>query len=189
MSRALRAIWLAIGLMLVSPLASAAEKPFTETAPGSEAWWLRTRYHPFGKEVRGIPATKIRGNWCKANEFRKELFPKKLAADFEGRNSPFASDGSFDGSRTPQTALVGAYETCAGKRGVFLLIVNRPAGKPPAVIFVEEIPGEREFAAVETFKDGAIVMLHCLECDNATQFRWSKAGKQFVRLPPSKDAD
>src|SRR5437763_15116071 len=126
---AMRRILLAIGLALIPAITGAAEKPFTETAPGPEAWWLRTEYHPFGKEVRGIPVATIRADWCKANEFRKELFPKKLAASFEDK-SPFAADGFFDGSKTRQTVLVGAYETCAGKRGVFLLIVGRPEGKP-----------------------------------------------------------
>src|SRR5215468_6307075 len=82
--RTMKAIWLAIGLGLIPAFAIAAEKPFTETARGAEAWWLRTRYHPFGKEVRGIPLAKVHSTWCKANEFRKDLFPKELAASFEG---------------------------------------------------------------------------------------------------------
>jgi hypothetical protein len=68
---AMRRILLAIGLALIPAIARAAEKPFTETTPGPEAWWLRTEYHPFDKEVRGVSVAKIRANWCKANEFRK----------------------------------------------------------------------------------------------------------------------
>ena len=185
---AMRRILLAIGLALIPAIAHAAEKPFTETTPGPEAWWLRTEYHPFDKEVRGVSVAKIRANWCKANEFRKDLFPKELAASLEGRKSPFAADGFFDGSNTRQTALVGAYETCAGKHGVFFLIMSRPEGKPAEISFIREFPGKREFAALEALEDGAIVVFHCLECDSATQFRWRRAKQQFVRVPV-KDGD
>src|SRR5215475_1800232 len=118
----MKAVVVAIGLALMLSIANAAEKPFTETSTGNEAWWLRTRYHPFGTEVRGIPVATIRSTWCKANEFRKDLFPGKLSASFGEDKSPFAADGFFDGSRTNQTALVGAYETCSGKHGAFFLI-------------------------------------------------------------------
>jgi len=178
----MKRILLVIGLALTPAIVHAAERPFMETTPGPEAWWLRTEYHPFGKEVRGFPVAKIRADWCKANEFRKDLFPKELAASLEAK-SPFTADGFFDGSKTRQTALVGAYETCAGKRGVFFLIMSRPEGKPAEISFVREFPGEREFAALDAFKDGTIVVFHCLECDSATQFRWSRVRKQFVRVP------
>ena len=56
---AMRRILLAIGLALIPAIAHAAEKPFTETTPGPEAWWLRTEYHPFDKEVRGVSVAKI----------------------------------------------------------------------------------------------------------------------------------
>ena len=117
----MKGIVLAIALAIIPVIASAQEKPFLTTAPTPDyyAWWLRTEYHPFGTDVRGIPVARIRPGWCKANEFRKDLFPAEEAKSFEGSGLSFALDGFFDGSTTRQTALVGVCETCKGEHGVF----------------------------------------------------------------------
>jgi hypothetical protein len=181
-----RGIVLAIILAALPTIGSAQEKPFLTTAPtpNGYAWWLRTEYHPFGTDVRGIPVAKIRHGWCRANEFRKDLFPPDEAASFEGSRPGFAVDGFFDGSKTRQTALVGVYETCKGRRGAFLLVMALPEGKPPVVKFVQEIPGEREFAMVYAEDASTVAMYHCMECDQVSKYRWNKARKRFVLLPP-----
>ena len=58
--------------------------------PQLSAWWLRTAFYPFEKEVRRIPVRKIRSTWCKATEFRKELFQKTF-----NRTSPIAVSRSL----------------------------------------------------------------------------------------------
>jgi hypothetical protein len=179
---------LAIVLAVVPVIAGAQEKPFLTTAPTPEgyAWWLRTEYHPFGRDVRGIPVGKIRATWCKANEFRADLFPPDDAAYFKNSPLAFAVDGVFDGSKVKQTALTGVYETCKGERGAFLLVLALPAGRPPVVKFVEEIPGERQFAMVST--DGAVIaVFHCMECDDVSKFKWDRTKRRFVLLPPVPD--
>jgi hypothetical protein len=130
--------------------------------------------------VRGIPVDKIRLTWCKATEFRKALFPAELRPDLEQGNVSFSVDGHFDGSKTRQTALTGVYETCRGQRGSFLLILARPPEKPPAVRFVHEMP-DIQFGILAASPDSSLVVFHCMECDNATRFKWSKAKKRFVR--------
>ncbi len=189
--RAIRiGIVLALALAIVPAIASAQEKrPFLKIlpAPDTYAWWLRLEYHPFGTDVRGIPVARIRTGWCKANELRRELFPLEEAKSFEGSGLSFAVDGFFDGSKTKQTALVGVYETCKGEHGVFLLVLARPQGKPPAIKFVQEIPGEREFAMVYAEDASTIAVQHCMECDHFSKYRWNKARRRFVLLPPEPD--
>jgi hypothetical protein len=161
------------------------DKPFVATSPTpeGEAWWLRTEYHPFGTDVRGIPAARLHAGWCKVNELRKEQFPPDLALSFEGEKSPFAVDGLFDGSKTGNTALVGVYETCKGARGAFLLIVAWPKGKPPVIRHLVDLKGERQFAVVSVSEDSTITLQHCLECDNISQYKWVKSKRRFVLLP------
>jgi hypothetical protein len=185
----MKGILLTIFLVLVPTIGSAQENTFLKTAPDtkSEAWWLRTEYRAFGVEVRGIPVARIRANWCKANEFRRDLFPPELASSFGNQKSPFAIDGFFDGTKIKQTALVGVYETCEGKRGAFFLILARPAGTPPAIRFLVEILGEREFLMVEAAGASTIAVFHCMECDHISKYRWNKSKKRFVLLPPDPD--
>jgi hypothetical protein len=177
-------------LAVLPAIASAQDKPpFVTILPTPEtyAWWLRLEYHPFGTDVRGIPVGKIRPGWCKANEFRKDLFPAEEAKEFEDTGLSFAVDGFFDGSKTKQTALVGVYETCKGEHGVFLLVLTQPQGRPLAIKFVQEIPGEREFAMVYADDASTVAVQHCLECDHFSKYKWNKARKRFVLLPPERD--
>jgi hypothetical protein len=183
-----RGILLAILLAIVPAGAIAQEKLFLTTAPTPDyyAWWLRTEYHPFGSDVRGMPLAKIRAGWCKANEFRDDLFPPEDAAYFKDSPLSFAVDGFFDGSKIKQTALVGVYETCKGERGAFFLVLAWREGKPPVVKFIQEMPGEREFAMLST--DGStIAVFHCMDCDHVSKFRWSKMKRRFLLLPPDPD--
>jgi hypothetical protein len=164
---------------------SADDKPFLTTSPKPEytAWWLRTEYHPFGTDIRGIPAATIRRGWCKVNELRRDMFPKEHAAYFGNEQSPFSVDGFFDGSKTRHTALVGVYETCRGKRGAFLLIVAWPQGKPPMIRHPVELPGNTQFAVVSVSKDGRVILQHCLECDHTSEYKWNRSARRFVLLP------
>jgi hypothetical protein len=184
----MRALLLAFLVVLAPAIGRAQQNAFLTISPQPEgyAWWLRTEYHPFGTEVRGIPVSRIRANWCKANEFREDLFPSDLAQSFTGHDA-FAIDGHFDGSRIMQTALVGVYETCKGKRGAFLLVLALPQGKPPAIRLTVEIPGEHEFARLFGVDDSTIGVLHCMECDHISKFKWNKAKRRFVLLPPDSD--
>src|SRR6185312_17020724 len=96
-------IFFAITLLtLVAAPAAAAPNDFVTIKPGPSgyAWWLRADFHPFETQVRGIPVKQIRATWCKASEFRKELFPPDLAKDFEPPTYglAFSFDRPFDGS-------------------------------------------------------------------------------------------
>jgi hypothetical protein len=172
--------------VLTTAAGNSESNNFITIAPDSDAWWLSAEFHPFDLEVRGIPIRKIRPTWCKATEFRKDLFPPGPASDLDHSGGfSFAVDGFFDGSKTRQTALLGAYETCAGKRGSFLLILAWPQGKAPVIRFVHEmgIP----FGMLRASPDSTLVVLHCMECDNFTKFKWDRSKRRFVQLPFRED--
>jgi hypothetical protein len=181
----IRCVLLAIFFVLTPTIAISRENSFVSMGPEPEyyAWWLRTEFHPFGAEVRGIPVHKIHANWCKATEFRKDLFPPKLALDLNDTGTfTFAKDGIFDGSTTKQTALLGVYETCTGEQGTFLLILSWPKSDKPKIRFVHEMSLEHQFSMLSVSADATITVQHCLDCDHTTEFRWSKLRGRFVRL-------
>ncbi len=189
MRRLSRAILSAAFLVAGSVIGHAQDKPFLTTSPTPEyyAWWLRTEYHPFAVDIRGIPAAKIRAGWCKVNELRRDMFPDDLARSFGEEKSPFAVDGVFDGSKTRQTALVGVYQTCKGARGAFLLIVSWPVDKPPVIRHLVELSGEHAFAVVSASEDASITLQHCLECDHVSKYKWNKSKSRFTLLPDNPD--
>jgi hypothetical protein len=182
-----RSLLAAILLLLTVTVSNAQQDQFLSISPqpASYAWWLRAAFRPFEAEVRGIAVGKLRTTWCKATEFRKDLFPPDLARDFDLNDGlAFAVDGSFDGSKTKQTALVGVYETCAGSRGTFLLVLAWLPNGTPTVKFLREMRSGVQFAMLKAQPSSTISVLHCMECDNKTEFRWNKSKASFVRLRP-----
>jgi hypothetical protein len=178
--------------LLVSPaVGHAQQSEFVKIAPEPKVytWWLRAEFHPFGTKVRGIPIGAIRKSWCKATEFRKDLFPAEAVPDLDHSSGlAFSIDGSFDGSKTRQTALIGVYETCAGARGSFLLVLDHSPNNQTKIMSVHEMP-DQQFGMLAALPDSTIQVYHCLECDLATEFRWDKSRRRFVQLPPGKQGD
>jgi hypothetical protein len=171
---------------VLAATANAQQNDFVtvEPEPQSYAWWLRTKFHPFETEVRGIPVGKIRATWCKASEFRKDLFPPDLRPELDGYRVTFSHDGFFDGSKTRQTALVGAYESCAGETGAFLLVLAWPRRGLPTIRFVQEISAEYPFAILQSPPaPDMIVLFYCLSCDHVSRFKWDKPKRRFELIP------
>jgi hypothetical protein len=183
----MRYILTAALLVFATAIGNAQQSNFVNTSPepSNYAWWLRTEFHPFEEKVREIPIGQIRPTWCKATEFRKDLFPSNLASDLDHSGGlSFSVDGFFDGSKTKQTALLGVYESCTGERGTFLLVLARQRSGQPTIRFIHEMPSEHQFAVLGPIRNSTISVFHCMECDLVTQFKWDKSKGRFVMLPP-----
>jgi hypothetical protein len=161
---------------------AAQAQSFTTVKPGPEAWWLRTSFNPMHQEVRGIPVAQIRKGWCKATEYTLDLMPKKEMAE-EGSEEmmkeaglSFVVEGNFDRSKTRQVALVGAYQTCSGQKGSFLLVIDEGTKK---IRFVDATPGKTQFAVLAARQD-SIMLAHCMECDGGETLRWNARKKAFA---------
>lgn len=161
--------------------------PFVEVSPKPKyhAWWLRTNYHPFGKEVHGIPVQEIHADWCTANEFTRDLFPQNLLKikDYDmlyGVNGSFSLTQKFDGV-TPLTALTGVYQTCDNKKGVFLLILDesKSDGKP-MIIFKEIFEGKPTIAYFRmTDSDNSLHLYWCFDCGHFSVLNWNTEKRKF----------
>ena len=161
----------------------ASAQRFVTVPPGSkmEAWWLRAQFHPMHTEVRGIPVGKIRPDWCKATEYKRELFPKELLIEngtdlMAYSHQSFALTGNFDRSKSRQVALVGVYQTCGGEKGSFLLIIDEDTRR---VRFVDAIPGKTQYAALALAPRNTIALVHCMECEDSGLLRWNATKKAF----------
>jgi hypothetical protein len=167
-------------LLVLLLAASARAQGFFDQKPAM--WWPAVRFNAEGTELRGIPVQRIRADWCKATEFTRELFADDLT-DAQGRNGldeaglAFALEGGFDGTGTPQIALVGIYETCRGRKGGFVLIIDRDTRK---VRFLQAEDALKPFAALRREGDGAIRVAGCLRCGISSVVRWDQKRRRFV---------
>jgi len=157
------------------------------------AWWVGAEFHPFTTEVRGIPASQIRRNWCKATEFRKDLIPREWLVDTKGVDQmlaagmSFAIEGHFDGSASKQVAVVGAYGECAGKTGRFILILDQPADGKAKIRFVNAVQTDHQFGALQRGKDNTIVAWSCMECDGSSVLKWDRKKHKFDWMPEPEE--
>jgi hypothetical protein len=158
------------------------------------AWWLLAEFHPFTTEVRGIPVSQIRKNWCKATEFRKDHIPKELIVvngtdEMEEAKLSFTLEGHFDGSATTQIALVGVYEECSGQKGRFILVLDQPANvnRKAKIRFVSAVPTDRPFGVLSQGEDNSIAAWACMACDNRAILKWDRKKRKFDWLHESDD--
>jgi hypothetical protein len=170
-----------LGLLLATA-AQAQNLVTVKPEPAGLAWWLRAEFHALHSEVRGIPVAKIKAGWCKATEFTRELFPEGLLVEngtdlMADAKLSFSLDGAFDGSGQKQTALVGVYETCGGRKGRFFLILDSETRK---VRFLDAQPAKDRFSAITADGASAIRVFYCMECDISSVVRWDRARKRFV---------
>jgi hypothetical protein len=172
---------IALAAVLAVLTTAAQAQGFYTLKQGKEAWWLRASFNPMHTEVRGIPVKRIRPNWCKATEYTRELMPKKEMEE-EGSGKlmdevglSFSVTGNYDRSKSKQIALVGVYETCAGQKGRFLLVIDEGTKK---VRFLDATPSKTQFAVLSPDKRD-IVVLYCMECDNGAILRWNAKKKAF----------
>jgi hypothetical protein len=180
---AMKQIVLAAALAILASVAH-AQQGFVTIQPGPKptAWWLGAEFNPMHEEIRGIPVAKIRRNWCKATEFSRDLIPKDLLVEngtdlMAYSKVTFSLDGNFDRTKTRQTALVGVYQTCAGKKGSFLLIFDQGTQK---VRFVDTVSDKPHFVALSQVSAPAIAVFYCMECGNYATLRWNPAKNAFA---------
>src|SRR5258708_846352 len=92
--------------------------------------------------ISGVPIRNVAEDWCRANQFKKELFPsglldESLEDSLDGTGTSFAVSLS-PGNSPPLEASLGIYETCQGKRGTFLIIVDESRGAARRPVFLEQ---------------------------------------------------
>ena len=177
-----------ICLALLSQLCRAEHPAFVSVAPEptNYAWWLRAEYNPFSKAVRGIPIRLLSKEWCYANEFRPELFPVEYMQDISASLS-FAVEGRFN-QRKKLTALVGAYETCAHEKGLFLLILEQRKSIK-VVRFLEQFAFQKSLAALQLTKRDTLKLWWCSACDNSQELEWDTKQRKFVWHVEEGDVD
>ena len=167
-----------ICLATVSLACRAHPTEFVHVAPepSNSAWWLRAEYNPFGTSVRGIPIRRLSSEWCFANEFTPKLIPSEYMREVSPELS-FSVESRFGHGRM-KTALVGAFETCAHQKGLFLLIIERHRGTS-IVRYLKAFPVQQSLAALRITPDDTLELWWCSHCDNYEELAWDKKHKRY----------
>lgn len=142
------------------------------------AWWLRDMdVDPDGGAVSGVSIAALNAHrgagktpWCAANAMSRSSFTSESSAvraeidqsmaDTAAAN--FAIHGVNITGSGPQDGVVGAFETCDGQVGSFLLITDRETR--PNIVRLEEWSDWKGLIRLQERDDGLFVS-SCFECD------------------------
>jgi hypothetical protein len=162
------------------------------------AWWLRDSIiRPTETAVSGVSIDDLNRHrdsleepWCYASE----LTPRSFSSPFravqaeieetfrEQADVTFRVAADLTGDGQFEDAVVGNYETCGGRVGVFTLITSRE--EPRRIVFLDERTGWKGLIWLR-LEGGVLVIGGCFECGHAealfydqrrSRFYWENAG-------------
>ncbi|MEX2285011.1 MAG: hypothetical protein WEE89_21165 [Gemmatimonadota bacterium] len=146
----------------------------------SEAWWLWARFRPAGDAIEGMPVAQLESSWVRASRLGRASLPTESQANpgaLPDSTVDFVQDGDFNNDGSPDRALVGVFETGAGARGRFLVVLTRKSGQwERAFLHQEPEPG---FQVLQRDSAGLTVW-SCMECDSYAELHWTGTAYQMV---------
>ena len=142
------------------------------------AWWLQDMdIRPNGQSVSGVSIEQLNAHrgeaaapWCSANAISRASFralsPATQAEIDQSMTDTVSANFAVRGANItgtgPQDAIVGAFQTCDGRIGSFLLITDRELD--PNIVQLEEWLDSRGLIWVRA-RDGGLFVGSCFECD------------------------
>jgi hypothetical protein len=153
------------------------------------AWWLlRKTYRPTAAMVSGVSLARINahlgaaaGDWCYIQEVTERSFvapgravQTQINETFQRHPRPFRATLTV-APASQLDAAVGAYETCGGEAGLFILITDR--AQAPQIMLLDVFE-DWDFAWIRT--DGETLFASsCFECGHAEALYHDGARDQF----------
>jgi hypothetical protein len=137
-----------------------------------EAWWLSARFSPTATTYESLPVTKLDPSWVKVSFLDYDILPRDSQDDVGWMRRDgfvFRVDNFFVLKGATNRVSTGVYEDRTGRRGRFLLVLQKSTGGGWQVAFLHKEPGEAGFSVLRR-KSGNLYWGTCLQCD------------EFVRL-------
>jgi hypothetical protein len=146
------------------------------------SWWLRTTFTPADTEYEGLSASAIDPDWAKITMFSYAAMPAEAKADFgwmRRQGFTFQVDQYFKRPGLEDRELCGVYETRGGKRGRFVLVLERKHGSLWKLAYVRKVPDGPTFSVfLRTRK--ALYWGTCMQCSGEFERLAIKKGKYYL---------
>lgn len=135
------------------------------------AWWVKTEFIPSSTSILGMPLTRFRPDWVKAQRLHKDYMETQISgAEHEALiNSKLTFDlkHSLDDDPEQERFIVGVYESSSGDKGRFMAVLE-----DESVVKVFEYPGLAGYSAL-LLMDGGVYWYKCMECDDFDTLEWT----------------
>jgi hypothetical protein len=162
---------------------------FVESQNG-RAWWAgELSFRPMGFTVAGLTLSQLNqsrqerfDDWCFVQEFSAASFisrVREIQSDIEvslsGGNSLFQIYGTFTDEAILR-ASVGVFESCEGRQGNFLAVVDPTQNS--SIVYIEEFSGEPAFLWLRNIEN-EIALSSCFECGHTALLHFDRGRRTF----------
>ena len=163
---------LAVVLAFLShSISTAQQKPV-------EAWWLTAQFSATSADYDSVPVAAINPEWVKVSILDYTSLPPEAKDDLlwmRREGYTFRTDNQFRRKGASDREVVGVYEDRKGRKGRFLLVLERFNKSPWKVAFLHQDPGESGFSVLVRRQTG-LYWSACMQCSESSRLRVSRDG-------------
>jgi hypothetical protein len=169
----------AVGFVLFVALVSTTQdKPV-------EAWWLHASFSPTETAYESLPVSEINPNWIKIAILSYASLPPDAKEDLGWMHQEgfaFQVDDYFKQERLSDRELCGVFEDHKGRRGRFLLVLEKPNSGRWKVAFLHQEVGEPGFSVLAR-KPRGLFWAPCMQCDEFSRLRLKQGSFHLESSP------
>lgn len=157
---------------------AAQEKPV-------EAWWIHASLTPTETAYESIPVSEIDPDWVKISILSYASLPPEAKPDLDWMRRDgfnFEINNYFKRRGLSDRELCGVFEDRDGRKGRFLLVLEKSKGVKWKVAFLHKEIGEAGFSVLVRKSTGLFWGV-CMQCDEFSRLRF-KNGAFLLESAP-----
>jgi hypothetical protein len=152
----------------------------------TEAWWLTATFTPSQTAYESLPVSEINPDWVRISVLSYASLPPEAKSDLtwmRRHGFAFRVDNYFKRKGVTDRELSGVFEDRSGRKGRFLLVLERRARAAPwKVAFLHHETGEPGFSVFARRASG-LYWGTCIQCGEFSRLR-RKGGKFELDAAP-----
>jgi len=150
-----------------------------------EAWWIRANFTPTELAYESMPVSEINRDWVKISILSDASLPPKAKADLgwmHREGFAFEVDNYFRRKGLSDRELCGVFEDRDGRKGRFLMVLEKSKGRKWKVAFLHTEIGEPGFSVLVRKSTGLFWGV-CMQCDEFSRLRLKHGAFQLESAP------
>jgi hypothetical protein len=149
----------------------------------TEAWWLHATFTPTETAYESLPVSDIAPDWVKIKVLSYGSLPPEAKEDLPWMHRDgfvFRVDNYFK-RKGLERELCGVFEDRNGRKGRFLLVLEKPAAGSWKVAFVHQEVGEAGFSVFR--RKNGLYWGTCMQCEEFSRLRLKQGSFQLESAP------
>lgn len=150
-----------------------------------EAWWLHATFTPTETHYESVPLSAINPEWVKITILSFASLPADAKEDLDWMHRDgfrFQVDDYFKQRGMSDRVLCGVFEDRSGRKGRFLLVLQKPKDGGWKVAYLHRETGEPGFSVLVR-KPNGLFWGTCMQCEEFSRLRVSRGSFELEQAP------